>query len=431
MGLIAQTVESLREVRNIASFAPLGVSPWQSGRAQFPDGKYQTFAREGYSKNELVFAAIEELATSAAEPTLKVKIGEEWTHQAPIIQFLERPNPFHDRFEFWATVIMHRSIAGNAYGLIVRSASGRPVQIWLMRPDRIRIVPDSAKYISHYEYDIGGGEPVKLPIEDVVHWKTRNPVDDFYGMPPLMAASGRVDIDNYMKDFVKTFFQSAGVPAGLLSVKGRLEKAAKKEIKERFRHDYGGPSGWHDLMVLDQDASFTPMTANMGTSGLVVPDLDEINEARILMCFGVPPELVGARVGMRNSSYAQKDAARESFWDETLAPLYKELAGPLNLRVVPAFYGERANPPLIAFDLSDVRALQEDEDQIHDRVLKDVAGTVLTVEEGRAKLGYGDMPADGTLLVSANVGAITVADLKAGRANEALNPPKTAAEVPA
>lgn len=412
MGLITR---AFSPVRNVSSFAPISISPYQSGRAQFPDNSYRTFADEGYSKNELVYAAIEELSTSAAEPEMMLKVGDQWTHDAPIIDLLENPNPFMDRFEFWATIIMHRSIAGNAYVLLIRSGSAKPVEMWIMRPDRVSVVPDSSKYISHYLYDVGMGEPVVLPVSDVLHFKTRNPLNDFYGMPPLMAASGRVDIDNFMKDFVKTYFERAGVPGGLLNVEGSMGEDMKRELKSRYSSEYGGKKGWHGLMVIDQKkASFTPMTANLGPSGLVIPELDEISEARILMCFGVPPELIGARVGMQNSSYAQKRSARESFWDETLAPLYKEMAGPVNLRLVPAFYGERRlgrRLPKVAFDLSDVRALQEDVDQISARERSDAMVGALTLEEYRIRRGYGDIPTDGTLLVPTTHSTVQAASL--------------------
>lgn len=398
---------AFRNVSAIKEFAPLAVSSWIDGRAQLPDGKYETFAREGYAKNELVFAAIEELASSAAEPRWKVRRGKEWTTEHPVLDILVRPNPFLDGFSFWSTIIMHRCIAGNAYALKVRSASGKVRELWLMRPDRVSIVPDSKTYIKHFEYSIGGGDVVKLPPEDVIHWKTRNPLDDFYGMPPLMAASGRVDVDNYMRDFVKQFFIKAGVPAGLISIKGKVSDTLRQEMQATWRNDYGGPAGWHKLMVIDQDASFTQMTQNLGPSGLVVPNLDEISEARILMVFQVPPELIGARVGMQNSSYAQKRAARENFWDETLSPLYKELAGPVNLRLKPDFPGIDEILP----DLSDVRALQEDVDKVHARERSDLMAGGITIEEFRLRTGRDAKVKEGTFLIPSNLVPVSAAQI--------------------
>lgn len=414
-------------IRNIASFAPIAVTSFQSGQSQFQDGKYLSFAKEGYQANELVYAGIEELATSAAEPTMKALVGGQFVEDHAILDLLETPNPFMDRFSFFAHVIMFLYISGNAFAVIVRSGSGRPVQLWLLRPDRVRIVPDSVSYIRRYEYDNGEGSPTPLPVGDVIHWKKRSPTNDWYGQSPLLAGAGRIDMDNYMKKFVTTFFERHGMPSGMLNVEGDLTKEAKEEIAATFSRDYAGPNGWHRLMVIVRNkASFTPMTQTLGNSGLVVPELDEIAEARILMLLGVPPELIAARVGMRNSSYANKRSARESFWDETLSPLYEELAGPINLRLTPNY----PNVKRVSFDLSHVRALQEDEDKIHARVRADLAGGLMTIEEARTKLGYGEVPTEGTFLLPSTtvpVSAEKVADdsvdlgeIRVGQSQEAV-----------
>ena len=401
--------------KNVSSFAPIAVTSFQSGQAQLPDGKYLSFAREGYQANELVYAGIEELATSAAEPHLVATVGdrketEGWRHWDgqrwildgghELIALLNTPNPFMDRFSFFANVIMHLYIDGNAFACIVRSASGKPVELWLMRPDRVRIVPDKVNYIARYEYDSGEGAPYPIPVQDVIHWKKRSPTNDWRGQSPLMAGAGRIDMDNYMRKFATTFFERHGMPSGMLNIEGSTTPEERKEIQANFQREYAGPQGWHKLLIIGKNkATFTPMTQNLGNSGLVVPELDEIAEARILMLLGVPPELIAARVGMRNSSYANKRSARESFWDETLSPLYEEMDGPLNLRLVPNYPKVRR----IAFDLSGVRALQEDEDKVHARIRADLAGGLVSLEEGRAKLGYGEVPTEGTFFIPSTV----------------------------
>lgn len=386
--------------RSPSSFAPISIQAWQHGQAQFPDLRYDTFAREGYQKSPIVYGCIEELATSAAEPRMQQRNGRTWNNEGVVVDLLRAPNRFMDGFELWATVIMHLSLAGNAYGLMIRSESGRVLELWLLRPDRVRVIPDSVKYISGYEYDVGSGRPVILPEEDVIHWRKRHPLDDFYGMPPLLAASGATDLDNFMRDFVKAFFMNAGVPGGLLNVEGELAAAARTEIKDGFKTAYGGPRGWHSLMIVENHkASFTPMTANLGASGLVVPELRDLTDSEICTVFGVPQSLVGTRISYMNGGYANKRAEEQHFWTGTLAPLYKELAGPLNLKLIPNF-------PRIAevrFDLSDVRALQEDVDKVHARAVQALISGGITIEEFRDATGAGDLPSAGTLLVPANL----------------------------
>lgn len=421
MGIITRTFES---VRNVTSFAPITIPSWQTGQSQITDGKYRSYADEGYQKNEIVFACIDQLARSASDPRLIAKVGGVWRDSHPILDLMQVVGSDIPRTLFWKTVILHLSLAGNAYGLIVRSRSGRPLDIWLMRPDYITVIP-STTGIAAYRYDIGDGKPVDIPKMDVIHFRTANPLNEFYGQSPLMAAAGRVDIDNFMRDFVKTYFNKAGVPGGLLSLKGKISPDVRTEIKERFKDDYGGPSGWHKLLVIDQDASFTPMTSNLGASGLVIPELDKVSTRRICTVFGVPPSLVG--LDDSNTSYASLEMIQRFFWDNTLAPLYKDLAATLNLRLTPNFPGVSE----VKFDLADVAALQEDVDEVHARERADMIAGGITVEEFRLKTGRGPLPKDGTLLIPASNTPVPVADVVAGRASEVINPPPAAPSAPA
>lgn len=398
MGLVASALRmpTIKAAATIWQPAP----NWQINRAQMSDTRYQTYAREGYMANELVFACIEELSTSAAEPSMHARLGTTWTTTHPILDLLNKPNPFMDRFEFWATVIMHLSIAGNAYALKIRSGSMKVVQLWLIRPDRVRIVPINGGFDRRYDIDIGGGEFVPIQSKDLIHFKRRHPLDDLYGMPPLMPISGRVDIDNYMRDFVKTFFLNAGVPGGVLSIEGDVDDDEKEMIRNRFKSTVGGPAHWHDLLILDNSkATFTPMTAQLGSRGLVIPDLDEIAEARTPMVFGVPQSLIGTRTSYANGGYANKRAEKTEFWDNTLSPMYHEMVGPLNMNLVPDF----TRVDEIAFDLSQVRALQEDIDKVHARIRADYEAGLIPLETAQNRLEIAPSERSGMYLVPMSV----------------------------
>lgn len=419
MGLIAEAVADVRGVfeKNVESWA--GISQYIEGRAALKDGTYQTYAREGYETNALVFACIEELGSSASEPTMHAKQGGQWrnaddggsTGANRLLdlfygskRFNGRTyygvNPFMDVYEFWKTVILHRSIAGNAYALKVRSQSGRVVELWLLRPDRVSIVPDKERFIRRYEYTADGIETVQLPVEDVIHWRTPNPRDDFYGMPPLRAIAANVDLDNYSRDFVKRYFEKAGVPSGILATKQKMSQELKDDLKERFGANLGG-GNWHGLLVLEQsEATYTQLTQSLGAQGLVLPELNQISEARICGAFGVPLSLVGTVVGTEASSYGNKKSEREGFWNETLKPLYRELAGPLKRSLMPEFPGVQD----FGFDLSTVGALQPDQDTLHARIRADVAAGIASLEEGRDRLGYPvELPTGHTFYVPTSI----------------------------
>lgn len=422
MGVIADALSSFRAILPARTFAVgAAIQTWQEGVPQQPREPYYRYALEGYSRNELCYACVEELSTSAAEPRIaayanNLKGKPEQIINHPLVELFEHPNPFTSRYAFIAQLIMYRSVCGNAYVHKVRSASGKVVQLWTLRPDRMFVVPDEQKHILGWKY-ILGAQQYFLLAEDVIQFKTRNPLDDWYGLPPLAVIGARVDTDNAMRAFTNSFFNNAGVPAGLLKLSKQATEAEKQSIKDRF-HTAVGSGNWHSLLVLDNigtqggDVSYTPMGLPLGAQGIVLPELDEINEARIPMVYGVPLELIGARLSMLHGNRTTMKEARATFWDETLAPLYQELAADLSLGLIEDFN----DADYIDFDLSTVRALQEDQDAKHARVRSDVAAGIKSVQEARAALGdEPEFTADAILAIPNTLELL--------KATDALNPP--------
>ena len=435
MGMWAEAATSLLPsrtgVRNAASAAPSFVATSQQGQVQLPANTYDSFSRWGYKTNSLVYACIELLATSAAEPRLigrKYAAGKKGAAKArarwldatgmpksmigaalaaknlaqdvpetPAAQLANKPNPFASRFQLWSTLIMDLNIAGNAY--LWKSAknhtprNGRPPQeLWRLRPDRVSVIPDPDRFISGYQYRIGG-QVITLAPEDVIHFKTRDPLNDYYGQSPLLSIASRIDLDNVMVDFPKEFFRNAAVPAGVLVTKGSLSQDSKDEIRDRWGQRYSGAGNWHGLVVLDNtEATFTPTTMALGTRGLVLPDLNAIGEARITAAFGIPASIAGALIGLEKSSYANNKIDWNILWQVKLMPLYSDLDDQLTLSLLPDF-GYTVDE--LIFDMADVKALQEDIDALMDRARKNVDAGLWTLEEARVLTGVDAHPNDG------------------------------------
>jgi len=411
MGLFTDSLMTLARVTRQVKDAPTALPTWQAGRAALTDYSYETLAREGYGRNEIFFACVEELASSAAEPRIvglrRNKGQMEEFDEHPLLDLLNKPNPFMTGYEFIAGWIMYRAISGNTYVRKERSAAGKAVELWLPRPDRMAVIPDAQKFISGYAYQVGD-VGYKLSTDDVIHSKSRNPLNDFYGMPPGMACGAWVDIDCYMRDCVKSFYLNAGVPAGLLNVKRKLDDEEKALIKNRWRSQFGGRN-MGNILVMDNEAEadYKPMGLSMGASGLATPELNDIAESRITMPFGVPGILVGTRLGMQRSTYANYREARMSFWDETLLPLYKEIASSLNAYLVPEF----ADIDAVKFDMSDVQALKPDDEKLHAVAREDMKAGGITQEEFRRETGREpELPKGEHLLLPFNISPVAVGE---------------------
>lgn len=430
MGLIADIARNLTKPR-VPPVSQSGI--WRGGMGGGPQ-TYEQFARRGYMGNEIVFSAIELLATSAAEPHI---IGRRWRRENPairaetrrlqakghswaeindllirngfitqlpnhpLVKLLNAPNPFMSRGQCWSTIVMDRYLGGNAYLLKARNKRlGNVQELWRLRPDRVRIIPDKETFCK-YEYRLIGKPPVTFEYQDVMHFKTRNPLDDYYGMPPMMAISGRLDIDAYMQGFLRKFFEGGGTgPGSILSVNRRVSQEEKDNIRARFRKQFGGSAGFHEMLVLDNaESTYEQLGLNRGLRDALPKEIDQVSEARIAMVFGIPGSILGLLIGYESSSYANKRQDWQVLWDVTMTPLLSDLDDVLNLSLRPEFGGIDE----VLFDLSEIKALQEDVDAIHDRARKNLSVGGWSIQEFRDATGKDPENLEGIFLVPANI----------------------------
>lgn len=381
---------AVRSPQSIWASFPMGWNTIGAGGGGNMGGELQALSRDFYERNPLVYACVNEIATSTAEPRMQVErlVGGDWEAQGdkhPLAQLLERPNPYMTAYDFWYVIMMYRSIAGNAFVEIERSGNGRPIGLWPIRPDRVEIIPGpsgSTQRIIGYKVRISADSVVAMPPDAMMHFKTQHPRSDLWGLAPLSVCLTYAGIDNSAGEFVKAFFDNAGVPYGILTSKNRLSDEMIEYIKTRWKSQFHGPEGWHEVAVIDSDASYQKV-------GVSVSEMDSqrvhaIPETRICQVFQVPPILVGAMAGLQNATYANYKEARQSFWQDTLSPIYKSLIDQINMQVAPEFgQGIRAS-----WDFSRVVALNEDADLFHTRIRADVGAGFLTVNEARQEIGY-------------------------------------------
>ncbi|MGE0057017.1 MAG: phage portal protein [Dehalococcoidia bacterium] len=451
MGVWAKGLRALQKATPTVLSVPVG-----SGRAT--QGSGYAAGAKAYASNEIVYAAVNLLANSASEPRIiglrhtksrqqtraqnrvlashgfpsrmrsAILMASGYTEEIdhPVVRLLNNPNPYMSSGQLWATVSMDLDLAGNAYVLKARGVLGNAMELWRLRPDRVKILAgDMSKgepFITGFEYKVGNAVVV-FPYEDVIHFKTPGG-DDYYGMPPLMPIMGRIAIDGYMQGFLRAFFERGGTgPGSILSVKGEMSQEDKDEAKERFRRQFGGSGGWHEMMILDNSdgAVYTQLGLARGLRDALPKELDAVSEARIAMAFGIPGSILGLLIGYESSSYANKRQDWQVFWDLTMTPRLSNMDDVLNLRLVPEFAGIDE----VTFDLSDIRALQEDVDKLQERARANVQAGLMSHPEGRMAIGLPPEAVDGVYFLPTSHKPVPVSQLGA---DESLAPTEPQAQ---
>lgn len=370
---------------------------------EYPASSFLSHYEHGYSRNELVYACIEQRATSLPDAPLRVydALGRrgDALENHPLSNLLATPNPLMTDFELDQMLELHRSLAGNAFWEVVNDRAGRPVELWPLRPDLIKIKRGRSTVEYGYSPD-GSGDYIKV---DVVHFRMVSPLDPLGGMAPMQAALRATALDNEANDFVKALLKNHAIP-GVVVTMGTLEDAIDEEttsrLKSRWRQAYGGRSRGEPAFL---QTGMDVKTLGHNLRDLEFPDLRTISESRICMAFGVPAIVVGANVGLQRSTFANFAEAKRSFWEESLIPARKQDARTVTLRLANRFAGQGARRIAVRPDWSEVTALKDSEQDRWARATAGLAAGGLTLNDFRREVSLPDVPGGDIFLMPSGV----------------------------
>ena len=373
---------------SVTSWVPL----WQDKTPVWSSKNFKAFAVEGYKKVVWVYACVREIATSVSsipwslyrkqrEQDGKIKLVE--VEQHALLDLLKRPNRWMSGQEFFEGCITYLNLAGNAYWeLAALDGQKRPSEIYLLRPDRVKVVASRQHFIDHYIYTVNN-EKFTLDVDEVIHLKYLDPLDDYYGMSPIEAAARTIDTENEAVDWNKVFFQNAARPDGALITDQQLTDEQFERLAKQIEQDWQGTRNAHKPLLLE--AGLKWMQLGLAQKDMDFSALRRMTREEICAVFGVPPVLVGI---LDRATYSNYEEARKSFYEETVIPMLDRLKAKLNAELVPR-YGDDL---VLNYDLSGVSALQESQDALFKRLGGAVKQGLLTVNEARKALGHDAVP---------------------------------------
>ncbi|QQR70041.1 MAG: phage portal protein [Alphaproteobacteria bacterium] len=365
-----------------------------SGRPRWTPRRYDSLAEEGFRKNVVAWRCVTRVAQAAATiPWLLYdRTGREWTEH-PVLALLQRPNPLQGGVSFFEQVYATWQLSGNVYIEAVRPDDRSPPrELYSLRPDRMKVIPGGAGLPQGYEYSVEG-RAVRWPCDPlsgsspILHWKSFNPLDDWYGMAPAEAALLSIDQHNAAGAWNQALLNQSARPSGALVYAPKAGPSALSDeqfrrLKEELDEHYQSARNAGRPLVLEGGLEWHEMS-------LSPKDMDWLQgrdaAARdIALAFGVPEQLVGVS---DSQTYANMAQARLAMYEETVIPLATQLAAALNAWLLPMF--ARPGDLRLDIDIDAISALSERRDALWSKLNE---ADFLTLNEKRAALGYAPVP---------------------------------------
>lgn len=372
---------------NVSKGVPL-VAFTQPGLGIFSERTGPTLVHQGFHRNAIVYRCVRLISEAAASLVWTLLRNTEEVSRHPLEALMARPNPRETGTELLEAIYGHLLLSGNAFCEVV-APGGVPLELHVLRPDRVRIVqgPDGWPEAYDYQvasrltrYPVGQGEP-----SPVLHLRLFDPLNELTGYAPLGAAQVALEMHEAASRWNKALLDNSARPSGALvyGAGDNLSDDQFERLKEELESVFQGTTNagrpilleggldWKQLSLTPKDMDF--LEAKAGAA------------REIALAFGVPPLLLGLPGDNTHANFAE---ANRAFWRSTVLPLVQRTQAAFATWLGP-YYNEtlRFEP-----DLDRIEALGAEREALWRRVS---AADFLTDEEKRAAVGYGATPTAG------------------------------------
>lgn len=365
---------------------------------------------EGYNASAVVYAAVEKRAKLVASAPWKAQTvnaqGEledlPLTH--PLCRLIKKPNNDQSWYELIYEASQSLDLAGNAFISEIRAGvNSFPTELWLLPAKNVAIKPaQEFRLVDYYEYrssGIAGGARKRIEEMDMIQLRMPNPDDPLFGMPVLMAAGRATDIDRESGNWQKSRLQNKVASDLHVEVPDGTTPEQANEIRDRIAERQAGSMNAGKPLV-------TAGKVNLLSHSAV--EMDFVNSRKstwteIAAVFGVPLAALGFT---EDVNLANAEAMNKQLWHDTIIPQLELIKRQLNCQLARDF----GDSIVLTYDLSNVTALQENENEKLDKAMKLWRmGVPLSVINQRFEMGLNTDEIDG-----ADVGYIATGLLPVG-----------------
>ena len=304
--------------------------------------------------------------------------GEAVGAEHPLQRLLGSPNPFWSRSDLWRATETYLSLWGSAFWGLERDEQGSIVEIWPLRPDKMRVIPDAQLYIKGFVYVGAGSELVPYLPEDVVWMRYFNPLDEYAGLSPIAPLRQSADMGMDALRANRKLLQNDSTPGLIIEMEGIPTDAEVSEFYARWESRFQGVEKTRRPALLSPGMR----ASNLGFSPR---DMEYIESLRwsledVTRVFGVPKVMIG---DLENTTFSNFSTARRLFWEDTVSSQLAFYREALQQHLLPHFGDDSLT---VEFDLSEVDALKESEENKAKRRSIYVKAGIMTVDEVRREM---------------------------------------------
>lgn len=314
---------------------------------------YKAFSDEAYRKNVIAYRCINLIAGAMASIDWQVykKQGAKKRKQVethPVLDLLARPGKLVSGNTFERNFVSYLMISGNSFVVAFGPKEGAPpMQLDLLRPDLVKVVPGAGGMPARYEYTVNQ-KTTEFPVakngnSSIMHSKLFNPLDQWSGMSPIEAATYSVDTLNHAGRWNLSLLMNGARPGFAIEMKtddrsdGMLTPDQREQLRRDIDKHISGSKNVGRPMVLEGGMKYTPL-GDFSPKDMDFLNSKKTSEKDVALAFGVPGQMVGVE---GSQTFANWEQARLALYEDTILPMKRTFRDELNAWLLPT-YGDTA-----------------------------------------------------------------------------------------
>lgn len=364
-GALRNTFSTLKEEKFFGTGSLVQFMPNQKYQGQ---EDYITVVKNGYNRNGQVFACVDYRARAFASASWYI-YRKDLKGKKEILKKDKRnllfvsPNKTQSWHEFayeWQANIL---LAGENYS---KKAifMGQVAALWNLLPYMVQVnVGATPQDIISYTFGINQPTQFTEKAEVIMREKTFNPLDQFHGISRVRIGSLTIDQSNFSKEWNTQLMQNSGRPDGIFTLEGDITEEQRLSFKQEIRRKFSGKDNAGKPLVAGGKWNYTPLS--MPAKDMEWLDTTKKTDGDICTIFQVPAILIG---DSDNKTYSNYGEARKHFAEDVAYYDLVRARNTLNSNVLTE--EERADGVCIDFDVSQLPAYKESENELVDRLEK-------------------------------------------------------------
>lgn len=233
----------------------------------------------------------------------------------PLYNLLKyQPNPKTTPAVMKEIMQAHICTWGNAFAFIERDKADRPIGLWPITPDRVRVWQDGRKMRYIVKAPGNDGAADYCESWEILHIPGLG-FDGTVGYSPIQLMRQAIAMGLAAEQFGGTFFGNGANLTGVLEHPNKLSNEAAERLRLSWDRVYSGVRNANKTAVLEEGLKFNKISVPPEEAQFIETRKFQRNE--IAMIFRVPPHMMG---DLEKAAYNSIQAMSDEFYRYTLWP---------------------------------------------------------------------------------------------------------------